>query len=364
MIDVAVVGLGKMGLSHLAMARAHPDVNLSGICDSSGYVLDVLNKYTHVPTFTDYAAMLTTTKFDAVIIATPSNLHASMVRTALEHGLHVFCEKPLCLDHADSQSLAALAESRNRVTQVGYHNRFVASFREVKALIDAGAIGDVTHVLAEAYGPVVLKPKGGTWRSKRSSGGSCLYDYAAHPLDLVNWYLGEPTNVGGSVLNSVFSAETDDEVFSTLRFPGGATAQLSVSWSDESQRKMSTKMTLWGTQGRIFADRQEIQVYLREGAPLPEGYERGWNVRYTTELTKPVWFYLRGEEYSAQMDAFVRRVIDGEVNGVNTFASGAINDRAMSMILQDATSRISSTSRSAEAVITPATKRKPWLQRR
>ena len=153
-------------------------------------------------------------------------------------------------------------------------------------------------------------------------------------------------------------------MFSTLRFPGGATAQLSVSWSDESQRKMSTKMTLWGTQGRIFADRQEIQVYLREGAPLPEGYERGWNVRYTTELTKPVWFYLRGEEYSAQMDAFVRRVIDGEVNGVNTFASGAINDRAMSMILQDATSGISSTSRSAEAVITPATKRKPWLQRR
>ena len=48
MIDVAVVGLGKMGLSHLSMIQAHPDVNLVGVCDSTGYLLDVLGKYTGV----------------------------------------------------------------------------------------------------------------------------------------------------------------------------------------------------------------------------------------------------------------------------------------------------------------------------
>ena len=65
---------------------------------------------------------------------------------------------------------------------------------------------------------------------------------------------------------------------------------------------MTTRITVWGTAGRIFADRQECQVYLRDGAVAPEGYEQGWNVSYTTELTEPVWFYLRGEEYSAQID--------------------------------------------------------------
>ena len=68
---------------------------------------------------------------------------------------------------------------------------------------------------------------------------------------------------------------------------------------------MTTRIMIWGSTGRIFADRQECQVYLREDAPLPPGYQPGWNVRYTTELTEPVWFYLRGEEYSAQIDHFV-----------------------------------------------------------
>ena len=161
------------------------------------------------------------------------------------------------------------------MTQVGYHNRFVGAFAEVKRLLDMGAIGRVTSVLAEAYGPVVLRDKGSTWRSKREEGGGCLYDYAAHPLDLLTWYCGAPSGVGGTVLGQVFSRQTEDEVFSTLYYPSGSTAQLSVNWSDESQRKMTTKLTFWGTNGRIYVDRQECQVYLRDTATIPEGYQAG-----------------------------------------------------------------------------------------
>lgn len=336
MIKVAVVGLGKMGLSHHAMINAHPDVEMVGICDSSSYVLGVLKKYTGVATYSDFDAMLDKVELDAVVIATPSSSHARMVRLALERDLHVFCEKPFTLSAQDSDELTALSRERGLVTQVGYHNRFVGAFREVKTLLDAGAIGDVTHVLGEAYGPVVLKPKGGTWRSQRTEGGGCLYDYAAHAIDLVNWYVGEPAGVGGTVLARVFSAETDDEVFSTLYFPGGKTGQISVNWSDESYRKMTTRVTLWGTAGRIYVDRQECQVYLRDTADAPAGYGEGWNVRYTTDLTEPVWFYLRGEEYSAQIASFLQRVKERQIDGVNSFQSAAITDKVISMIVSDA----------------------------
>src|ERR1700733_4376399 len=305
MIKIAVVGLGKMGLSHLAIVKAHPEVELAAVCDSSGYMLGVLKKYTGVATYSDYEAMLREVELDAVLIATPSRTHATMVRSALERGLHVFCEKPFTLSVTDADELSSLARQRGAVTQVGYHNRFVGAFAEVKRLLDAGAIGTVTHVLGEAYGPVVLKAKGGTWRSRKEEGGGALYDYAAHPLNLVNWYLGGPIGVGGTVLGSVFSREIDDEVHSTLYFGDGQTSRISVNWSDESYRKMTTRITAWGTAGRIFADRQEIQVYLRDTASVPDGYEHGWNVRYTTEPTDPVGFYLRGEEYSAQIDHFV-----------------------------------------------------------
>lgn len=336
MIRLGVVGLGKMGLSHLAIFKAHPEVELAAVCDSTGYVLDVLAKYTGVTTYKDMGVMLREARLDAVVIATPSHLHAPMVRSALEAGVHVFCEKPFTLDDADGQALTQLAAERGLVTQVGYHNRFVAAFGELKALIESGALGDVTHVVAEAYGPVVLAPKGGTWRSRKSSGGGCLYDYAAHPIDLVQWYLGSPTSVAGSRLNRIFSAETDDEVVSTLMYPDDVTAQVSVNWSDESQRKMTTKISVWGTAGRAFADRQELQVYLRDTAPVPEGYRTGWNVRYTTELSEQPWFYLRGEEYSAQADAFVQRVKARRREGANTFESGVATDRILTMISRDA----------------------------
>lgn len=336
MIRVGAVGLGKMGLSHQALLNAHPGADLAAICDSSSYVLGVLGKHTGLRTYGDYEAMLAEADLDAVLIATPSKLHAGMVQSALERDLHVFCEKPLTLDPDDTDRLTETARERGLVTQVGYHNRFVAAFAEVKALLEAGAIGEVTNIFGEAYGPVVLKAKGKTWRSQSGEGGGCLFDYAAHVINLINWYLGEPLGVGGTALPRVFSRETDDGAFSTLYFPKGKTAQVSVNWSDESQRKMTTQINIWGTAGRIYADRQECRVYLRDTAAIPAGYRAGWNVRFTTELTDPVWFYLRGEEYSAQLESFVRQVEAGQEDGVNGFASAAVTDRSIAMMVADA----------------------------
>jgi predicted dehydrogenase len=362
-IKLGVVGLGKMGLSHLSMIKAHPDVSVDAVVDSTGYILDVLSKYTGLKTFTDYEAMLENVELDAVLIATPTRFHGPMVRAALERGLNVFCEKPLCLTSEESRELAALAESKGLVTQVGYHNRFVGAFREVKALLDAGAIGRVTHILAEAYGPVVLKPKGSTWRSQRTEGGGCLYDYAAHPVDLLGWYAGAPVGIGGTILGSVFSENTEDEVFSTLYYPNNVSAQLSVNWSDESYRKMTTQITINGTAGRIHADRQEVQVYLRDTAPDIEGYDKGWNVRYTTELTDNVWFYLRGEEYSAQLDHFVRRVQNHELEDTNSFASAAIADRVLELLTIDAEAGPATVDADAIVAEKPAARR-GFLRRR
>ena len=164
------------------------------------------------------------------------------------------------------------------------------------------------HVRAEAYGPVVLRRKGATWRSAKDEGGGALYDYACHAIDLVNFVVAAPSAVSGVVRHSVFSRDVDDEVYATLEFGDGASGQLCINWSDESFRKMSTKVSVWGTNGRLVADRQECQLYLRERHEALPGIEPGWTIRYTTDLTDEVWFYLRGEEYSAQIDYFAKSV--------------------------------------------------------
>jgi predicted dehydrogenase len=336
MIRTAIVGLGKMGLSHLAMLRAHPMLEIVGVCDSAGYLVDVLGKYTGLPGYTDFNRMLDDAKPEALMVATPSRAHASMVQQALEKGMHVFCEKPFVLDVADGERLVSLADQKACVTQVGYHYRFVGAFQEAARIVRSGALGDIHHVRAEAYGPVVLKAKGGTWRSTKSEGGGALYDYACHAIDLVNFIAGVPNSISGVVRHSVFSADVDDEVYCSLHYANGASGQLCVNWSDESYRKMSTKVSVWGTNGRITADRQECQIFLRAAkAELPDTRE-GWTVRYTTELTSEVWYYLRGEEYSAQIDYWAKSIAARRRDGENSFRSALATDRIVAMITGEA----------------------------
>ncbi len=335
MLRAAIIGLGKMGLSHQSMVNAHPEITLVSVCDTSAYVLDVLAKYTGVKTYTDYKKMLAEEKLDCAFIATPSRYHAEIVAAALELNLHVFCEKPFALDPATGYRLASQSEAKGLVNHVGYHYRFVAAFKEAKRLLDLKIIGDLHHVRIEAYGPVVLRPKGSTWRSQKSEGGGCLFDYSCHAIDLVNYLVGRPVAVSGSVLNSVFSADVDDEIYATFEFGQGLYGQLATNWSDESYRKMAVKLSFWGSNGRINVDRQELQVYLRSLPEPIEGLSSGWNMRYTTELTAPVWFYVRGEEYSAQIDHFVQCIKSG-AKSLSSFRTASDTSLVAEKIRQDA----------------------------
>lgn len=343
MIRVALVGLGKMGLSHCAIINTHPDVKLVAVCDTSDYVLSVLGKHSHLKTYKDYRRMLQSEALDGVIIATPSRFHATMVHDALAADLHVFCEKPFCLDVEEGMRLADLAEQKRRVNQVGYHHRFIGTFHEAKRLLEFNVLGKLHHIRAEAHGPVVLKSKSGTWRSDKREGGGCLYDYASHAIDLVNYLVGRPRAVGGTMMNSLFSRDVEDEVCTNLLYGDGLTGQISANWSDESQRKMSTKVTIWGTNGKLSVDRQELQAYLRDDAFVPDELRKGWNTRYTTELTDPVWFYLRGEEYSAQLNHFVDAIKSGRTDTRSTFRSAAETDLVMSAMVRDSESPLTET---------------------
>ncbi len=125
MIRVGLVGAGKMGISHYALLGANPRVEVAAVCDSATYITSALRKHTGVLTFKDDEKMMGEAKLDAVFVATPTSTHFDAARRAMEHGLHVFVEKPLCLDPEQSRRLADMARERNLVNQVGYHNRFI-----------------------------------------------------------------------------------------------------------------------------------------------------------------------------------------------------------------------------------------------
>jgi predicted dehydrogenase len=356
-IRLTVVGLGKMGLSHLSIANALDDFEVVAICDNSKLVTDVLGKVTGLRGLNDYDQVLSLGELDAVIIATPTIAHEPMIRKALDRGVHIFAEKPLTLSAAASRELADRAKEKGVVAQVGYHNRYVGTFAEAARLIATGVLGKISHALAESYGPVVLRRTKPTWRGKAGQGGGCLHDYAAHPINLLNWMFGAPQNCLGASLTRHFSAEVEDQTHALLQFSGGVVGQVSVDWSDPSVRKMTTKLSIWGDRGKLYVDRTELQVFLADTAEPPAGYRKGWTVGHITELTEPVSFYLRGEEYSAQLEAFGRAIATGEPQR-NDFTSAAETDETIEMIEQRANAAPAAAQHSA-----PASARRPLLAR-
>jgi predicted dehydrogenase len=338
MINTGIVGLGKMGLSHCSIINAHPDLNLVSVCDTSSLVLEAMKKYGSFLIYNDYKKMIDENDLQALFVATPTKLHAEMVIYALEKNINVFCEKPFSLTLEQGERMAELAEKNKLVNQVGYHNRFIGTFNYLKKLVNAGILGDVYHFLGEAYGPVVIKKKGGTWRSDSAEGGGCLFDYASHVINLIEFVLGEIRQAEGVLLKNIFSKQVEDAVYSSLYLVDGLSGQLSINWSDETYRKMSTQLTVWGTNGKIITDAQEMKIYLKtESKTL--GLEKGWNMRYVTDLTDPVSFYLRGEEYSAQIDYFAGCIKKGELYNKNSFASALKTDQTIELIRKNSSKK-------------------------
>jgi predicted dehydrogenase len=334
MLKAGIIGLGKMGISHAAIVGPHKEVNLVAVCDTSSLVLDAFKKFTPVKVYDDYKKMMDTENLDFVVVATPTKLHYQMVKYALGKGVHTFCEKPFSLTLKQGEALVELAEKNNLVNQVGYHNHFIGTFRELKRLLQKSIVGELVHFTGEAYGPVVTKPKGGTWRADPEEGGGCLFDYASHVINLIQEIVGMPVKAEGSQMKRIYSKEVEDAVYSVLTLKSGLNGILSVNWSDETYRKMSTSITVIGKKGKIICDATELKIYLKE-PDASEKFDRGWTIKYITDFAIPVDFYLRGEEYSAQIDNFVRHILEKKPTPTNTFRQALETDRVMDLIIAD-----------------------------
>jgi len=317
----------------LSILGAHPNVEVVGISDTSKVVLDVFRKYSSFACYAEYQEMLDATKPDAVFVSVPTKFHSPIVKGILERNMHVFAEKPLCLTSGESKDLVDLATKKALVNQVGYHNKFIGTFQAVKKIIDGGYLGDIFHFVGESYGPVVIRSRQNSWRSDPMEGGGCLMDYASHIIDLINYLLGPISKVKGTILKSFYSKKVEDSVFSLLEINSKVSGVLSVNWSDETYRKMATSLTVIGSKGKIICDANELKVHFKT-SDCPDGYSKGWNVKYITELTPSVDFYLRGEEYSAQIDYFIKAIKKIVPNSINNFQSAWHTDHVISLIKQ------------------------------
>lgn len=172
---------------------------------------------------------------DAVVIATPSALHAEQAAVALENGLAVFCQKPLGRNAAETARVVDAARKNDRLLGVDLSYRWVTGVRKIHELCaqrEFGAIHAVDLAFHNAYGPD--KP---WFYDPQLSGGGCLIDLGIHLVDLALWNLGFPAleratgrlYAQGQPLSGRREV-VEDYVEARLDFAGGATVRLACSW--------------------------------------------------------------------------------------------------------------------------------------
>jgi predicted dehydrogenase len=364
MIKAGFIGFGRMGITHFSILNTHPSVEIAAVCDQSNTMMKILHKYADVKTYSDYREMIDESNLDFVIISTPTDSHTDIIKYAIGNDLHTFSEKPFALTPAEGRESLLHLEGKSLVNQVGYVNRFNEVFMEVKKLLDTGVIGEVKNFSSKMYGATVLKDSKASWRGKRKTGGGCMYEFASHCIDLVVYLLGKPDRVVGSIMQSIYSSDVEDLVSSTFIYNNGCTGTIMVNWSDESYRKPANIVTIFGTKGKIVADKHAYKICLKE-ADHSNKFHEGWNTRYITDFAKSVRFYVRGNEFTRQLDYFVDCIEQGQADNISSFAEALKTDIIMEEITKDAARSLAADDGGLQtSPILPKSARRPSMWRR
>jgi predicted dehydrogenase len=159
-VRVGLIGAGMIAqAAHLPNLAALPDhFEVVALVDPSETVRTIVAARHHVPaSYADWREMIDRHELDAVLICAPHAVHVEATLAALEAGLHVFVEKPLCIDPADADRIIATRERHGRVVQVGYMKRFDPAYERMAAELPASA-DELCFVDVVAHDPILNKP--------------------------------------------------------------------------------------------------------------------------------------------------------------------------------------------------------------
>lgn len=202
---VAVIGTGGRGSDLLRALTTIDEVVVTGVCDDYPPHLENGARYAgpQARQFSDYRRLLEELKPEAVVIAVPLYLHYRVARECLEAGCDVFLEKTMCLTIEEARQLSAQVAAAGKVFQVGLQRRANPIYRQARAMVAAGMIGQIVSFKAQWHRnnswrrPVPVPKTDPDWRRLERRLNWRLYkDYSAglmaelgsHQMDVANWF--------------------------------------------------------------------------------------------------------------------------------------------------------------------------------
>ncbi len=236
-----LLGCGWVARDYVAPAILEaPSASLVALCDTNQAAMDRVAQSTPgIATFTDLDEFLAQ-DFDAVYIATPNHLHLPLCEAAARAKKHVLCEKPMALTATDAQKMIEVCAQNGVRYATAFDQRFHAAHGRLRAMIDAGELGEITlaRVHYACWTPRDWKPDSDSgnhenWRvDAQKAGGGAFIDLAPHGLDLTQMLLGSPLETVACLFQQrVFDYAVDDGAALIGKFENGALLTLNVAYN-------------------------------------------------------------------------------------------------------------------------------------
>lgn len=202
MINIGIIGCGKMAGAHINALLQFDDVKIAAVCD-----LDEAKRLTAAKTaganaYSDYTKMLEKEELALVVICLPPAFHGDCVRYCAGKSVNVFIEKPMGIDSQDCRSMVDVCKENSVKLFVGHMQRYLRENQIAKALVESGKYGELVaiHEIRQCLYPnPVSSPK---WLMDRSiSGGGMMYNLGAHTIDMVQYISGSHASLAECSVN-------------------------------------------------------------------------------------------------------------------------------------------------------------------
>jgi len=246
---VAIVGCGLIGAKR---ARALTEARLVVACDvDRGRAERLAAEHASCRAVVDPREAVAADDVDVVIVATINDALAETTQLALSAGKHVLVEKPAARPNDDLLALITLARTAKRVVKVGFNHRFHPGAQKMRAIVDAGELGELMFLRAR-YGHGGRLGYEREWRADpQRAGGGELLDQGVHLIDLARWFLGDVAEVSGHVGTFFWDMPVEDNAFLVLRTREERVALLHASCSEW---KNMFSLELYGRDGKLQLD--------------------------------------------------------------------------------------------------------------
>lgn len=273
-IRLAIIGTGHRAWAHLAILKALPGYQVVALADPTPEFLD--QAATLAPgakTYTDYHKLLAERKdIDAVVVITPSFLHAEVTISAFEHGLPVLCEKPMATRIEDANRMIDASKKAGKLLYIGFQKRLVPVTAKMHELAAAGEIGKIEmasgNLFRGDWNPKSWKytnPKTGVatnWRYLTFTEGSALLEDGVHEIDCMNWMINDKvarvTAAGG---NNVYKdRETVDHVATIIEYESGVKFTFELCLFGAAGGPENRRMVLIGSEGVMYPENGRVAI--------------------------------------------------------------------------------------------------------